>query len=743
MSNASGTSSAATAAMVAAVFMIAHQVAAKATRDALFFSNFDVTALPTMLIGASLLAIASVVVSSRMMTRLGPARLMPPAFGLSAALMLCEWQVVEYSPRLGAVAIYAHIAAFGSILISGFWSLVNEHFDPRAARRLVARIGTGGTIGGLAGGLLTGFAADSISVTTMVPLLAGMHGVCSLILFQLKPREKVTERVAPSDPDETPYRSGVRVLHEQPYLRNLALLILLGTISAALIDYVFKARVSATLEGDESFLRFFAFYYTVIGICSVVVQSSLSGFSLKRFGLAKTVGTLPSVVALGSVGAALAPIVPTAVVARGAEAVVRNSLFRSAYEVLYTPVPLEEKRATKSIIDVGFERIGDTLGGGLARLILFLVPQIAQSAMLLLAFLLAMVGFYVARKLHQGYVTALERSLKAKAVELDISEIEDKTTRQTMMLTMADLQLDRKLVAQMEDSRTIQSGGTSTSVQAPLDPTLREIAELTSGDPERIRQILRTKKPPETSLIPFIVNLLAWDQVALDAIRSLRLAADTITGQLVDALTNPSQEFSIRRRIPRVLSAALGQRAADGLMLGLRDPRFEVRFQCSRALAKISERAPKVHFQAEAVYAAAAREVAVDRRVWESHRLLDQFEETEETAFFEDQYLQERAGRSLEHVFTILSLVLPREPLRIAYRGLHTEDKNLRGTALEYLETILPEEIRNSLWPFLEQEGKKETLTKSREQILEELMQSNKSIEISLEQIRKHSGSDS
>jgi hypothetical protein len=123
--------------------------------------------------------------------------------------------------------------------------------------------------------------------------------------------------------------------------------------------------------------------------------------------------------------------------------------------------------------------------------------------------------------------------------------------------------------------------------------------------------------------------------------------------------------------------------------------------------------------------------------VWESHRLLDQFEETEKTVFSEDEYLKDRANRSLEHVFTILSLALPTEPLKIAYRGLHTNDKNLRGTALEYLETILPVHIRESLWPFLEPEPKKETVAKSREEILDELMKSNKSIEISLEQIRK------
>ena len=43
------------------------------------------------------------------------------------------------------------------------------------------------------------------------------------------------------------------------------------------------------------------------------------------------------------------------------------------------------------------------------------------------------------------------------------------------------------------------------------------------------------------------------------------------------------------------------------------------------------------------------------------------------------------------HVFTLLAVVLPRQPLRIAYRALRSDDRRLRGTALEYLEIHNPD----------------------------------------------------
>ena len=79
-----------TAAMLVAAAMIANHVGGLATRDALFFSNFDITALPVMLIGASLFSIATVVFFSRAMPRLSPQRLVPWSFGISGVLLLAE-----------------------------------------------------------------------------------------------------------------------------------------------------------------------------------------------------------------------------------------------------------------------------------------------------------------------------------------------------------------------------------------------------------------------------------------------------------------------------------------------------------------------------------------------------------------------------------------------------------------------------------------------------------------------------
>ena len=109
-------------------------------------------------------------------------------------------------------------------------------------------------------------------------------------------------------------------------------------------------------------VTFFALFYTVIGVATFLLQLILSRVAVEKFGIAGTVSSLPFSLAFGSIGALILPGVPAASAMRGSEAMVRSSLFKSGYEMLYAAVPRRERQATKAILDVGVERLGDLLG---------------------------------------------------------------------------------------------------------------------------------------------------------------------------------------------------------------------------------------------------------------------------------------------------------------------------------------------------------------------------------------------
>jgi hypothetical protein len=100
--------------------------------------------------------------------------------------------------------------------------------------------------------------------------------------------------------------------------------------------------------------------------------------------------------------------------------------------------------------------------------------------------------------------------------------------------------------------------------------------------------------------------------------------------------------------------------------------------------------------------------------------------------------VRERAGASLRHIFTLLSAALPEQALlQLAFNGFHSGDSRRRGTALEYLDSVLPSAIKEVVWPYLEERGRRARTTRTREEIVAELTSMNESIRIGIAELRK------
>jgi AAA family ATP:ADP antiporter len=741
--------------------IIATQVAGKATRDTLFLTNFDISALPLALMVSALVSIGAVLLTARAMTVLGPFRVMPPLFLVSGLLLVGEWLLAMHNVKLASVLVYLHIAVLGSILISGFWSVINEHFDPRTARRSIARIAGGATAGGLFGGFLADRVGSWAGMLSVLPLIAGLHMVCAFLLPRLKSAD--TAAAAPplraffarSGTDRSA-RSGLTVLRRVGYLRNLALIVFLGNVAATLIDFLFKARATASFADSADLMRFFALFYTAVALVTLAVQAGMTRRLLERIGIANTMAVRPAVMTVGGlVTLPLMGLIGLGIL-RGVEAVLQSSFFRSGYELLFTPVLPEHKRATKTFIDVGADRMGDIVGGGVIRAVILLPAALSGQVLVVLAVAVSILGFGVARALRKGYVRALEESLINRAGVLKIEDAA--STRTTMMESFAGLDLSMSIDGiRLEDLRaaaadaapdapTLTTEDAAPPAIAPsmprvvADPEVAILLELRSGDAKRVHAALRDTRSFGPIVAGQVISLLAWDEVTGWASRALAKAAPSITGQLIDRLLDPGEDFAIRRRIPRVLSTCATPRAFDGLMAALDDKRFEVRFQSGLAMARIRERVSPGPGDDAAIYAAVLRETLVKKQLWEDQRVLDEPEGGDTPAII-GEALRVRASRSTEHVFTLLSLVLPRAPLQIAFKGLLTDDAVLRGTGLEYLESMLPREVWNSLRPYLEGEGpgagEFTSRARPREEVLEDLLRSSQSIDLNLAELRK------
>ncbi len=677
-------------ATLSAVVIIAHQVAGKATRDALFLTHYDVTDLPKVVILGAICSVLAVLLMSRLLTRRGPAAVVPAAYTLSALLFFGQWYILPLVPGLAALTLYLHISMLGAVLISGFWSVFNERFDPHSAKRIVTRIAAAATLGGLAGGLIAERVAAITDIRTMLLVLGAAH------LFSAFSVRKVGRSGPAPDvqrSDET--MNGLQALKRTPYLQQMALLMILGAVVAALLDYALKAEASARYSSSESLIAFFALFYAISGVAAFLLQTALGRRALKGLGLGKTIAVMPAtVIVTGFIGVTLTNLW-TVIILRGAQTAIGNSFFRSGFELLYSPVAREKKRAAKSIIDVGAERVGDMLGGGLILALLALVPALPNSLVIGLAIVVAGISLIVVSWLRQGYVAQLANSLRDGQIEINASALVNLSPPQ---YAATPLQVEFPAGEATGDAvpvRNFPGGVNFTAAEAvpkstASDSIVAAIEDLRSNDPARMHGVFTTAQL-NPILVPHIIPLLGYEELAHEAQRSLGRISAGIEGQLADALLNPGYLTPVHHRLVEVLEDLGSQRAINGLLAGLEAGQYEVRYSCAMGMYRLTARKPQLHISRNPVLGTVERELENDRN-WTLRP---------PRASGSGGPAGHIANKSLEYIFRLLALIYDREVVNSCYQALLSENRTLYGTALEYLDNTLPSNIRDNLWPFI------------------------------------------
>jgi hypothetical protein len=548
----------------------------------------------------------------------------------------------------------------------------------------------------------------------MLLLMAVLNTACAWGVHELA--RSTPAMHAPSKGGTAPV-SGLTALRDTPYLRLLAFLVLGGALLQSLLDYTVGAQAVNAYGKGPRLLSFFAVFQSSIGLLSLLLQSTANRPALERLGVGGTIALLPGAVAGIGAFAVAAPSLLTASLQRGAEGALRGSLFRSAYEVLFTPVPHALKRATKIVIDVSFDRLGLLLGSGLTLVLARFWPSVNARAVTVASVVVAGAELALAYLLHEGYVATLAERLRAGLVTLDATDIVDRTTRNTLSRTLSEL--DRKtLLQQIEAARAVRAraepsgeGASAPTLADALanDDVVRTLAQLRSRDTPTVRAALRSHAVRSPLLAVQVLDLLGDDTVAREAMQVLETLTPAILGTIVDVLVDEGRPPSTRRRAARLLARAASQRAVDGLTLGLDARALDVRHACGRALVRLRAQNAALLVDAPAMASRAKREL--DSLSTDPH--------------------------SLEHAFDVVALMLPSDAIQLAYGALQSPDVYLQGVALEYLDVVLPAPLRTSMMPRLSAASRSSAGGRPSAKLLDDLLKSKEAIELRLDELRR------
>ena len=257
---------------------------------------------------------------------------------------------------------------------------------------------------------------------------------------------------------------------------------------------------------------------------------------------------------------------------------------------------------------------------------------------------------------------------------------------------------------QREAARTAAAG--ALGLVAPDSPLLSYLSPLLQDDSLEVsRNAIRScGKLQSCEALPLLVPRLADSRLRHDVRQALIQFSDRVVETLLDYLHDPEESLRVRANIPQVLSQMNSQKAVNALIYSL--PRLDpfLGHRAIKALNKMRVRFPRLSFADEAIDLAIHDEL---RDYYQFGIMLrsDEMQQPENRVVLRllRQALQERMDQKLERVFRLLGLRYPPADIYSAYNGLRSQRSHLRASAIEFLDNLLLPNMKQLLFPILEE----------------------------------------
>ena len=355
-----------------------------------------------------------------------------------------------------AIGIYLFRLILGVLLISQFWTLANNVYDPRQAKRFFGFIGAGAALSGLVAGALVNLMVELVGFENLLLASAGLLLGCIAIVTAVLTRSKsvgLEDITSAGEKKGVPWNEALRMLRESTHLRTIAFVIALAAMGAALIDMQMNmAADEAAGEGEGAAERISAMLGAVqmyTSIAAFVIQIWLVARIHRYLGIGVALLLLP--ISLG--GTAVAMLLSqqwwSAVLARTVDTSLRYSVDKTTREILYMPLPTELRLKAKLFVDVTVDRLAKS---GVNILILVLVqpwglalswPQLSYASLTMLVLWVLM-----SIRARKGYLAAFRQSIEQRDVQPTVGlDVADLSTVETLVEELAHPDEGRVLYA--------------------------------------------------------------------------------------------------------------------------------------------------------------------------------------------------------------------------------------------------------------------------------------------------------
>ena len=341
----------------------------KILRDSVFLGHHSVSELPYLYILVALIAGVIITTYSRYTANISIVRLILWTNAVILSNIAFFWVVLTYfDSAWGHYAFYIWSAMATVIAVAQAWTLANHTFTEEEGRRCFGLIAAGGTVGGVAASFGAKWSIHlSVESKHLLGVIASGYIIASILVIWAERRLKVASsevEISELQRTETSSTKGIgELLAGSSYLKTIAVIILVSVIVSTIIDFHFKIGAKQAYPSTRELAGFFSSYYGWLNVATLFFQVLLTGRILSKIGLTPSLYVTPSALLTGALAIIIWPGLPSAMLTRMADAILRNSIHRSGMEVVYMAVPASVVKAIKTFLDVVVERVGDASAG--------------------------------------------------------------------------------------------------------------------------------------------------------------------------------------------------------------------------------------------------------------------------------------------------------------------------------------------------------------------------------------------
>jgi ATP/ADP translocase len=319
--------------------------------------------------------------------------------------------------------IWANV--FVVVLVTQFWIMVNDVFNPREVKRLIGFFGSGGLLGGILGGVLTGslglYIPDELLIIAGGILILSIVVANYIFIWQRKnkpinDKPENSNKKRAKEPVKAGFIDSFNTVRKNYYLKLLAVVVTLTFIVATFIDYQSKTVIEMEVKrGEMTFI--FGFFHAGLYVVPFLISIFISSNLIKSYGIRIVLLLFPLMLFLCFGGIAFWPVIGFALAIKASDKSLSFSLNQYVRELLYIPVSPELKYKAKVFIDMFLNRFAKGIGALMLLVFIFLPPDPWKNRVIIVS--IVAVVFIVAwvfanLKVSKEYTNTVKQKLEMK-----------------------------------------------------------------------------------------------------------------------------------------------------------------------------------------------------------------------------------------------------------------------------------------------------------------------------------------